>query len=72
MPLAQIRRYAELVREGPGNEQQRLDLLREQQRNVERQLDQLNECLQIITRKVGVYQRALAAGVAEELYTVEI
>src|SRR5205085_6769738 len=27
MPLAQIRRYAELVREGPGNEQQRLELL---------------------------------------------
>ena len=32
MPLVQIRRYAELVREGPGNEPQRLELLREQQR----------------------------------------
>src|SRR3954451_14991221 len=37
MPLAQIRRYAALVREGPGNEQERLELLREQQARVERQ-----------------------------------
>jgi hypothetical protein len=29
MPLAKIRRFAELVREGPGNEEQRLELLRE-------------------------------------------
>lgn len=71
MPLAQIRRYAELVRAGPGNEQQRLDLLREQQQHVERQLGQLNECLQIIDRKVGTYERALANGAAEHLYTVE-
>lgn len=71
MPLAEIRRYADLMREGPGNEQQRLDLLREQRRRVERQLHQLNECLQIITRKVGTYERALASGAAKDLYTVE-
>lgn len=38
MPLAEIRRYVELVREGTGNEQQRLDLLREQQRRVKHSL----------------------------------
>ncbi len=54
MPLAKIRRFAELVREGPGNEPQRLELLREQQRHVENQLAELEECLRIISRKVGI------------------
>jgi DNA-binding transcriptional MerR regulator len=69
MPLAEIRRLAELVREGPGNEQERLELLREQQRRVERQLAELRECLRIINRKVGVYEQSLAEGTAERLWT---
>jgi DNA-binding transcriptional MerR regulator len=69
MPLAKIRRFAELVREGPGNEEQRLELLREQQRHVENQLAELEECLQVISRKVGVYEQHLADGAAEDLYT---
>jgi DNA-binding transcriptional MerR regulator len=71
MPLAKIRRFAELVREGPGNEEQRLDLLREQQRNVEAQLAELEECLRIISRKVGVYERHVAEGTAEDVYTAK-
>jgi DNA-binding transcriptional MerR regulator len=70
MPLAQIRRYAGLVREGPGNEQERLDLLREQQARVEHQLADLQECLQIITRKVGIYQQHLADGTTQDLWDV--
>ena len=62
MPLAKIRRLTELVRDGPGNERDRLELLREQQRHVEQQLAELGECLRVITRKVGVYQRHLADG----------
>jgi DNA-binding transcriptional MerR regulator len=69
MPLAEIRRFAELVREGPGNEEQRLELLREQQRRVENQLAELQDCLQIITRKVGVYEQHVADGTAQDLYT---
>jgi DNA-binding transcriptional MerR regulator len=69
MPLAQIRRFAELVREGPGNEHQRLELLREHQRRVEDQLAELEECLRIINRKVGVYEQHLADGDARYLYT---
>jgi DNA-binding transcriptional MerR regulator len=69
MPLAKIRRYAELVREGPGNEPQRLELLRAHQRHVENQLAELHECLQTITRKVGVYEQHLADGTAAHLYT---
>jgi len=60
MPLGQVRRYACLVREGPGNEQERLDLLREQQARVENQLTELQECLRIITRKVGIYEQHLS------------
>jgi DNA-binding transcriptional MerR regulator len=69
MPLANIRRVAELVREGPGNEQQRLELLREHQRHVENQLAELEECLRVITRKVGVYERQIADGAARDLLT---
>jgi DNA-binding transcriptional MerR regulator len=69
MPLANIRRYAELVREGPGNEPQRLELLRAHQRHIENQLAELHACLQTITRKVGVYEQHLADGTAAHLYT---
>jgi len=70
MPLVQIRRYAELVREGPGNEQQRLELLRDQQARVESRLAKLQECLRVINRKVGVYDQHLANGIAPDLWTV--
>jgi DNA-binding transcriptional MerR regulator len=70
MQLAQIRRYAGLVREGPGNEQERLDLLREQQARVEHQVADLQECLQIITRKVGIYEQHLADGTTQDPWDV--
>lgn len=69
MPLAKIRRYAEMVREGPGNEEQRLALLREQQRHIENQLTELQECLRTITREVGTYEQRVADGTAGDLYT---
>lgn len=69
MPLARIRRYAELVRQGPGNEQERLDLLQEQQARVEQQLAELKECHRIITRKVGIYQQHLADGTTQDLWS---
>jgi DNA-binding transcriptional MerR regulator len=71
MPLAKIRRFAELVREGPGNEPQRLELLREQKRHVENQLAELQECLEIISRKVGIYEQHLADGTAPDLWTAK-
>jgi DNA-binding transcriptional MerR regulator len=70
MPLAEIRRYAELVREGPGNEKERLELLRAQQRRVEEQLAELNDCLRIITHKVAVYVQGVADGTAQDLWDV--
>jgi DNA-binding transcriptional MerR regulator len=58
MPLADIRRYTELVRRGPGNEQQRLDVMRHHQHRVVAQLAELNACLELITLKVKLYQES--------------
>ena len=71
MPLAEIRRLAELVREGPGNEPERLELLREQQRRVEHQLSELAECLRVITRKVGIYEQHVTDGTGRDLLTAD-
>jgi DNA-binding transcriptional MerR regulator len=70
MPLAQIRHLAALVRDGAGNEAERLELLREHQERIEAQLAELQECLRIITRKVGVYEQHLADGSGPDLLTV--
>jgi DNA-binding transcriptional MerR regulator len=59
MPLPAIRRYAELVREGAGNEQQRLTLLREHQEHVTAHIGRLTQCLDLIRFKVGVYEDLL-------------
>jgi DNA-binding transcriptional MerR regulator len=60
MPLAGIRRYAELVRAGSGNEAERLDLLREQQARVATQLADLNSCMDLISYKVKIYEDIVA------------
>lgn len=56
MPVPEIRRYTELVRQGDGNEPQRLDILKEHQERVRQQMVQLQECLNTITYKVGIYE----------------
>lgn len=71
MPLAEIRRLAELVREGPGNERERLALLRAQEERVERQLTELGECLRVISRKVGIYEQQLDDDGGEDLLAVK-
>ncbi|MEU4556458.1 DNA-binding transcriptional MerR regulator [Micromonospora violae] len=62
MPLSTISRLAQLVREGSGNEAERLTLLREHQRHITGQLAQLHDCLDLINGKVASYERHLAAG----------
>jgi DNA-binding transcriptional MerR regulator len=68
MPLTAIRRYAELVRQGEGNEQERLTLLRQHQERVAAQISALNACLEMITFKVGLYQESLAAGTTDPIW----
>lgn len=69
MPLSQIKRFAELVRQGSGNEQERLEILEEHQRRVLHARDQLNDSLELINWKVSVYKKHLKQGTAEHLWT---
>lgn len=59
MPLAEIRRYTELVR-GGGNEQERLSLLRAHRERVLTQQAALDRCLGMITHKIAVYEDHIA------------
>ncbi|MET7282313.1 MerR family transcriptional regulator [Kribbella sp. NPDC005582] len=68
MPLDTIRRYTDLVRQGPGNEQDRLDLLRGHQEYVAAQIEELQESLRVITHKVSIYEEHVAAGTASCLW----
>ncbi|WCN84684.1 MerR family transcriptional regulator [Micromonospora sp. LH3U1] len=62
MPLTTISRLAQLVREGSGNEAERLELLREHQRYITEQLAQLSDCLELVNVKVASYEQHLATG----------
>ena len=68
MPLDTIRKYTDLVRQGPGNEEDRLALLRSHQDHITAQIQELNECLNVITFKVDCYRQHLTAGTADSLW----
>ncbi|MFF8381593.1 MerR family transcriptional regulator [Streptomyces sp. NPDC015661] len=68
MPLADLKRFAELVRHGPGNEVERLQLLDTHRQRVDAQIQALEECRSVITWKVGVYAEHLARGEADGLW----
>jgi len=61
MPIRDVRRYADLVRAGAGNEQDRLDLLRAHRQQVLAQLAEVTEHLGAIDSKIGIYEDKLAA-----------
>jgi DNA-binding transcriptional MerR regulator len=56
MPIPTIRRYTELVREGTGNEKERLGIMRHHRDDVMAQIARLTESLDLINYKVGVYE----------------
>ncbi|WP_148614085.1 MerR family transcriptional regulator [Nocardioides rubriscoriae] len=59
MTIRDVRRYADLVRDGAGNEDERLELLREHRRKVLAQLAEVQQHLGAIDYKIGVYVDAL-------------
>jgi DNA-binding transcriptional MerR regulator len=69
MPLPVIRRYTDLVREGTGNEEERLTVLRGHQERVTAQMEELTRCLALINYKVGVYEDVLDQGTQPEVGT---
>jgi DNA-binding transcriptional MerR regulator len=68
MPIAGIRRYAELVAAGPGNEAERLALLEAHRADVLARLAEIQENLKTIDYKIEVYRGSLAAGEADRLW----
>lgn len=61
MPIREVRRYADLVRSGAGNEAERLDLLRGHRSAVLAQLAEVTDHLGAIDRKIGIYVDRLEA-----------
>ncbi|MFJ3926224.1 MerR family transcriptional regulator [Streptomyces sp. NPDC090022] len=68
MSLAMIRQYIELVRGGPGNELERLELLRRHESHVETQIRELQEALDVMRFKVRLYEEHVARGEADQLW----
>ncbi len=68
MPIKGIRRYADLVSAGPGNEQQRLALLEAHRDEVIAKLAEIEGNLKVIDHKIDVYRGRLAAGDAGPLW----
>jgi DNA-binding transcriptional MerR regulator len=59
MPIRRIRRYAELVRAGDGNETERLALLKEHRDAVKSRLAEVRTHLAFIERKIANYEEQL-------------
>ena len=68
MPIKTIRRYAQLVSAGHGNEQERLALMESHRAEVTAKLAELQENLKLIDHKINVYRGRLAAGDADQLW----
>ncbi|MEV0150251.1 MULTISPECIES: MerR family transcriptional regulator [unclassified Nonomuraea] len=68
MPIATLRRFAGLVRSGPGNERDRLELLREHERDVRARIAELTASLEVIHGKVVTYERHVEHGTAAGLW----
>ena len=68
MPVREVRRYAELVRAGDGNEDERLALLRVHRERVRAQLAAMASHLEAIDMKIGYYDEAVGACQSPDSY----
>ena len=62
MPIRTVRAYADLCRQGEGNELARLDLLYAHRDRVLAELAEVTEHLQAINRKIGAYEQSVNGG----------
>ena len=72
MPIKTILRYAQLVAEGHGNEEERLALMEAHSADVTAKIAELQENLKLINHKIDVYRGRLAAGDADQLWAPTI
>jgi DNA-binding transcriptional MerR regulator len=68
MPIRSIRRYAELVAAGPGNERERLALMEAHAAEVRARLAEIQDNLALIDHKIDVYRGRIDAGDADQLW----
>jgi DNA-binding transcriptional MerR regulator len=68
MAIKTIRRYAQLVSAGHGNEQERLALMEAHRVEVTAKLAEVRESLKLIDHKIDVYRGRLATGDADQLW----
>ncbi|MCZ4559913.1 MerR family transcriptional regulator [Rhodococcus sp. IEGM 1401] len=62
MPLADLERFAVLVRDGAGNEADRLALLSTHRARIDAQIAELEQAREIIAWKTDVYEQRLRTG----------
>jgi DNA-binding transcriptional MerR regulator len=62
MPIRRIRQYAELVRQGDGNELERLALLEAHREDVRRRLEDVQRNLELVDYKIDLYRGRLGIG----------
>ncbi|WP_067473728.1 MerR family transcriptional regulator [Dietzia timorensis] len=68
MPVAELQRFAALVRHGPGNEPERLALLDAQRDRVNQQIHALEQARNVIERKTDIYRQHIRDGNAVGLW----
>jgi DNA-binding transcriptional MerR regulator len=68
MPIRTIRRYAQLVSAGRGNERERLAVLEAHRAEVTARLAEVQAHLELIDHKIDVYRDRVAAGDADRLW----
>jgi DNA-binding transcriptional MerR regulator len=68
MPVREVRRYAELVRAGGGNEDERLALLQAHRARVLAKLDTMAANLDAIEMKISYYASAIEACVSPDSF----
>ena len=68
MPIREVRHYAELVRAGDGNEDERLALLRAHRERVRAQLETMAAYLDAIDMKISYYAHAIDACESPDSY----
>ena len=61
MPIEQIQRYAELVREGDHTAPERRQLLEAHRRTIRREIQQLRGMLDIVEKKIAYYESLIPA-----------
>jgi DNA-binding transcriptional MerR regulator len=62
MPIRDVRRYSELVREGPQTMEQRKQLLEKHRAEVQRRMGQLQRNLEVLNLKIDLYDRGWIHG----------